>query len=110
MLHVGDYVTWENVKRERPDEVIPQKALEYKSVGYDPKMKKYVFYNKNKEAFFKTEAECRQICLAKFVKQLKHHWNSNKYFDLKIGNSLADTEVLEDTSLPKIHYQQGEFH
>ena len=39
MLHGGDYVTWENIKRELPDEVIPQKALEYKSVGYDPKMK-----------------------------------------------------------------------
>ena len=53
MLHVGDYVTWENVKRERLDKVIPQKALEYQSVGYDPKMKNIFFIIRRKRLFKK---------------------------------------------------------
>ena len=108
--HQGNYVSWKNIQQEHPNVEIPRKPLEFVGVGYDSSKNIFVFYDRHDNKCHKTEAESKKLCSAKFIKQMKHHCKMNKFYDLKIGNSISVSEVVEDTSLPKVHYQQGDRH
>ena len=42
------------------------------------------------------------------MNKVKHHCKENMLFDLRVGNTLSTKDVIDDTTLPQIHYQQGD--
>ena len=110
-VHHGDYVSWETLRNARDEDLVINEDVEeqYSSVGFDPNKKKYLLYKADQSGVEEMEEEeCAGIVGEQLMKQIKHHCQEFKTFDLKIGNPKTVTANLEDPTKPVIHYQQGE--
>ena len=112
----GKCVTFDVLERSAVDKVqIPDYTKkQFNSVAYCDETKKVILYRpydektKTREREHRDEFDVQDLLDTKFLNQIKHHWDKNVLFDLKVGNAISSDSYDEDTTLPKVHYQQGE--